>query len=90
MAEVQAQAYEYVVRGTGYFPFDMLRHDKAWPKSEIEIASINPYGGQARQVKLIGLREPTEARWQSFGWKIVEFDRTSITVKTMPKVRARR
>lgn len=90
MAEVQAQAYEYVVEGNGEFPWDMLRHDRAWPKSSSEVSSLVAYSRTAnRQVRLMGLSEPTEDRWRSFGWIITKFDRTSTPVKTMTKSRVR-
>lgn len=94
MAEVQAQAYEYVVEGTGQFPLDMLRHDRAWTKSTQDAVLLDPHErgvmyNQKRQITLIGLREPTEGRWRSFGWPVVKFDRTRVNVTTMPKSRAR-
>jgi hypothetical protein len=94
VAEVQAQAYEYVVEGTGQFPWDMLRHDRAWPKSSTEIVNLAPHHRSSflndkRQVRLMGINEPMEARWRSFGWTVIEFDRTSLTVNTMRKARVR-
>jgi hypothetical protein len=76
---------EFTVRGTGLFPFDMLRYDSCWPKSQEDTAAIeattrrrtrgsieNPGPAELTVVTLltIGTNAPTEARWDSFGWKV--------------------
>lgn len=69
--------YVFEVEGRGTFPIDMLRYDSCWPKSEgtdsheVESTFRPRSGGITRKVTLIGLTEPTEARWQSFGWKVL-------------------
>lgn len=70
--------YVFEVEGTGSFPIDMLRYDSCWPKSEgsdsLEVeSSFRPRkaGNIRRRVTLIGLSEPTGARWASFGWKVL-------------------
>lgn len=69
--------YEFTVVGKGEFPFDMLRYDSCWPKSETrDAAMLAPYRkGEAyregRRITLVGLREPTEGRWESFGWRVL-------------------
>lgn len=69
--------YTFSVRGRDLFPIDMLRYDSCWPKSESQdsVSIMVTHGPRAsreeRTVTLIGLREPTEARWKSFGWTVV-------------------
>jgi len=79
------QGYEFTVEGSHEFPWDMLRYDRCWPKSEDQITSLAPFHrsssyNEKRQVKLRGLNEPTDGRWMSFGWRVVEFSRTSISI----------
>ena len=82
-----AQAYRFTVEGSGEFPFDMLRYDRCWPKDEShDVVNMTSYSRdrfslRKRQVELIGLNDPTSARWASFGWKIVQFDRISLNVR---------
>ena len=63
------------VEGRGSFPIDMLRYDSCFPahesdSGEIE-ASLRPREGNvSRAIFLRGPREPTVARWASFGWKV--------------------
>lgn len=70
------QLHEFTVEGSGNFPFDMLRYDRCWPKFEttdstaIERTTIPRHQGVER-VTLVGLDEPTEGRWKSFGWRVV-------------------
>ena len=68
--------WEFTVEGNGEFPWDMLRYDRCWPASEDQIVALAPYHRgelfkNTRQVKMRGLNEPTPARWESFGWKVV-------------------
>lgn len=73
---------EFIVEGTGPFPVDMLRYDRAVPAlsadaDEIERSYVNPRG-PARRIKLLkftprgGIPLPTRGRWESFGWRVVE------------------
>lgn len=66
--------YEFTVIGRGEFPFDMLRYDQCWPKSETKDApALHPRGNwlkELREVNLVGLHSPTADRWESFGWKV--------------------
>lgn len=73
---------QFAVRGRGSFPFDMLRYDRCFPATEgdshrIEkttrerlrgVGSSEPITLQMADPK----RRPTEARWQSFGWTVVD------------------
>ena len=69
----------FTVEGDGDFPFDMLRYDFAWPDSQKEIPDLISYLGEKykspRQVTLKRVafngERPTDARWQSFGWKVI-------------------
>lgn len=84
MAPKQVQGYEFVVEGSHDFPIDMLRYDRCWPRSEDQAIAVAPYHfsqfREKRQVKLRGLNEPTDGRWESFGWRVVSFDRVVINV----------
>jgi len=69
--------YEFTVEGKGEFPFDMLRRDQCWPRREShDVTALAPHHRssvlrETRQVQLVGLCEPTEGRWASFGWRVV-------------------
>lgn len=78
--------YEFKVVGYGQFPVDMLRYDACWPKDEgndsFNIgASWDRFSkATTREITLIGVKQPTEARWKSFGWKVKDgFRRFSFT-----------
>lgn len=63
--------YRYTVVGTWKFPIDMLRHDYAFPDSELDSAKISHVKVQ-RSIHLRSNHPPTPARWESFGSKVVE------------------
>jgi hypothetical protein len=77
LIEAAMTAIEFTVLGTGEFPYDMLRHDRAWPATEADAKLLNDttwMTGQSlpeRAIKLRGLVGPTAARWRSFGWTVV-------------------
>lgn len=60
----------FTVEGEGHFPIDMLRYDRAWPKSEADSSAI-PQAYRKRQVRLIG-EHVTAGRWNSFNWKVIK------------------
>jgi len=65
--------YEYYVTGRGYFPFDMLRYDAAWPVDGEAAAAMEYIMAEARRLRSIKLRShraPTLGRWESFGWSV--------------------
>jgi hypothetical protein len=67
--------YHYEVVGYGPFPFDMLRYDAAWPAGGPTVSYMALDYRQAWELGvvtlgLVGLQPPTEARWQSFGWRV--------------------
>lgn len=61
----------FIVEGSGEFPYDMLRYDLCWPDSETQTHYLTASRMGVRQVKLTGLREPTEGRWASFRWRVL-------------------
>lgn len=65
----------FIVRGSGEFPYDMLRYDACWPEHELgERSSRQLSGGWdrgPREVTLLTERHVTPRRWESFGWKVV-------------------
>lgn len=73
------------VRGRGEFPVDMLRYDRCSPFRESDSANVQCGHGPEREVEVIAIREGgnriknympfTHARWESFGWKIVDVRR---------------
>ena len=64
----------FTVEGAGSFPFDMLRYDGCYPRSERDSAAIKADG--RRTVTLIARERfsPTTARWESFLWRVIETD----------------
>lgn len=72
--------YTAAVTGKGQFPFDMLRYDSCWPRSEMSDSSklaINRHDGEryfkeSRTVHLLSYHPFTPVRWQSFGWTCKE------------------
>lgn len=68
------------VRGRGTFPLDMLRYDACAPLESEDASSIGDlrHGrGEAERVVKLAMftserRDPTHARWRSFGWLVVE------------------
>lgn len=69
--------YEFTVEGDFVFPFDMLRYDRCWPKTEAtDVPNIGIHNTRVtlpkRQVTLVGLNPPTYKRWESFGWPVRE------------------
>jgi len=74
-----------VVEGSGSFPHDMLRYDNCVPMNENEIHKMvmtprdgNEYFKERRQVTLVRYsyngEPPTDARWRSFLWKVVDVE----------------
>lgn len=66
--------YTFTVSGCGPFPIDMLRHDRATPKTESDAGHIErsyqPRNREQHRITLIGSKAPTEPRWGSFGWAV--------------------
>jgi hypothetical protein len=71
--ERPTRVYEYHVTGSGRFPVDMLRHDSAWPATSADAGIIEQCSivmGQRVSVKVRSYRQPTIARWHSYGWRV--------------------
>jgi hypothetical protein len=73
----------FTVRGSGSFPFDMLRYDQCWPESEsrdswkLDVTPMtDEYYGQRREVTLLtdSPYAPTVDRWKSFTWEVLKSD----------------
>ena len=64
----------YTVEGSGTFPIDMLRYDRATPATESDSSLIESTflpRNRANHVVRVQANEPlTVARWESFGWKV--------------------
>lgn len=56
------------------FPFDMLRYDSCWPKSQNDVARLSAIDGVQRSVELETdeRNAPTIERWESFSWRVVD------------------
>jgi len=65
--------YVVTVFGDGIFPFDMLRRDRATPESEQDSAKIDGFRSRELRVRMNSL--PTEGRWNSFGWIILNVEK---------------
>ncbi len=59
----------YRVKGSGFFPVDMLRYDRVTPTTEEDSAVCEGFGAD-REVNVRG-QGCTPKRWQSFGWTVV-------------------
>jgi hypothetical protein len=71
LIEAAQNAVTFSVVGHGEFPADMLRYDLCWPASHGDSALLG-YSTGTRRIELKGLKLPTAARWESFGWKLVQ------------------
>mgnify|MGYP003140530484 FL=1 len=68
-----ARHYRFEVRGSGEFPWDMLRYDRVYPTTEPapdRYAEADKWK-LIRTVKVEG-QGCTPDRWASFGWKVVD------------------
>lgn len=82
---------QFTVRGGSHFPVDMLRYDACYPATSddaVEMAKTPRYMAPSdleefkkpRLVRLCSRQPnarwtPTEARWLSFGWQVVEWSK---------------
>jgi len=68
--------YTFTVEGKGQFAMDMLRFDCCWPATSEDAVKLAPdlrnrsVLTEARKVTLCSIRQPTDGRWASFGWKV--------------------
>ena len=71
----------FSVHGTFRFPIDMLRYDRAWPRTEADARKIEDSfrpNAEAMTVDLASLDEPNTARWQSFMWSVKDHVEASL------------
>jgi hypothetical protein len=83
----------YAVVGRGEFPVDMLRYDQSMPASEVDSYGMQfsyCFHGESdvRSPRVVWLRRlvrdgcslmPTEARWDSMGWHVMQVSLQSHT-----------
>lgn len=67
--------YQFLVFGSGSFPFTMLHRDHCFPETETDAIKIGESG--RRHVALVALIRgigwvPSMDRWESFGWEVGE------------------
>jgi hypothetical protein len=68
---------EFTVEGSGRFPVDMLRYDRATPSTYADFVAVTREWVPTRlrekyRVRLQAESGPTEARWESFGWRVLD------------------
>lgn len=68
---------EFTVVGKGKFPLDMLSFDKAVPLDTASCNSIENSFKKPHRTRTVQLWTekrfgPTKARWESFGWRIIQ------------------
>lgn len=65
--------FTFTVSGTGEFPVDMMRFERAWPRAPSDSKKIqesDPSSGRF-EVDLQSADPPSQkGRWGSFGWRI--------------------
>ena len=77
--------HTFTVRGKGDFPIDMLRYDSCYPATGVDAAAIEATKDRfadaesrrkVREIKLYSISRtmvgPTNDRWASFMWSVVE------------------
>jgi hypothetical protein len=71
------ELHNFTVEGGSHFPYDMLRYNQCWPASQEDAATIErasrprERGPFSVTLSTHSPNAPTEARWESFGWKVV-------------------
>ena len=83
----------FLVEGSGQFPIDMLRYDRAVPETEIASNAIMRDG--LRAVRLVryssaGKSGPNLMRWHSYRWEVVEVTYSDGTVEDRATLEAQR
>ena len=70
--------HEFKVKGSYYFPMDMLRYDCCWPKSSGDVDGlVNVKEERVIYLAAIGHKDwrPTIKRWESFNWTCTYVER---------------
>jgi hypothetical protein len=77
--------WRFSVEGPDPFPVDMLRYDACWPQGSDDVYEITASvdGARAHNPRRIvhlrsDLREPTEERWASFGWRVLGVEKVRL------------
>ena len=69
--------WKFKVRGAMAFPVDMLRYDACWPADidsgiDIVMDRKDVEYNDIRTAIMTSHQAPTQDRWRSFGWDIVD------------------
>ena len=71
----------YKVAGAHAFPIDMLRYDRAWPRTDADSANLLGAMGKfddppkgVTEIELQCIGPITPGRWASFLWTVIEID----------------
>jgi len=70
----------HIVRGRGWFPEDMLRYDRAWAITGINVGGdkapemLSTLQQKVRSVVVASWFPLTIKRWESFGWVVIDQD----------------
>jgi hypothetical protein len=64
------------VEGSGPFPIDMLRNNQCWPYETDDSALVQGCNDRMRIVRVKGTLTPNTKRWESFGWRVRESQKT--------------
>jgi len=70
----------FTVEGRGHFPVDMLRYDCCYPETSRDGKYIQVRHEDITTILLARVHagkqwHPTEARWNSFRWAVVDIDK---------------
>ena len=72
---------KFTVEGRGEFPLDMLRYDRCFPRTGVDVEMMErppEVLNSPRCVTLVALArdwifwQPTLDRWLSFGWRVID------------------
>ena len=63
--------HTFEVEGVGQFPFDMLRHSRAWPTSSVCATLLGREHRRRIRLTAAQVRHVSLARWDSFRWPVV-------------------
>ena len=72
-----AKTLNFVVKGAGPFPVEMLRTNRCYPASRENALIIadtlkhGPFRAETRTVNMLSQHRPHKGRWQAFGWRVV-------------------
>jgi len=73
--------HRFIVEGSGIFPVDMLRYNSCWPTYSEDVFAImmdhtDPEYLEPRKATISAIAskgwKPTEGRWASFGWRVID------------------